>query len=52
MEIDDRIFDKDYALIEFALFLGSIIRTTIDGVCYIPNKMSDFIISRIGILLD
>lgn len=52
MDIDDRIFDKDYVLVEFAHFLGIIIRTTIDAVCYIPNKMSDFIISRIGILLD
>lgn len=48
MDIDDRIFDKDYVLVEFAHF----IQTTIHTLYYLPKKMSDFIISHIGILLD
>jgi len=45
MDIDDRIFDEQYVLVEFIRFLGL-------AVCYIPNKISDFIISRIHIILD
>lgn len=45
MDIDDRIFDEQYVLVEFVRFLGL-------AVCYIPNKISDFIISRINIILD
>ncbi len=49
---EEDIFDKNYVLVEFAHFLGIIIRTTIDSVCYIPIKIADFIILRITILLD
>ena len=45
MDIDDRIFEEQYVLIRF-------IRCLSLAVCYIPNKISDFIISRINIILD
>lgn len=49
---NDFVFDKTYVLVEFAHLLGIIIRTTIDSACYIPNTIADFIILRIGIILD